>query len=227
MNAQEIRAERSASRWERRFNRRARRAARAVFGRSGFGRNTDGSTAVEFALVALPFFGLIFAILEMALVFFTGSVLAHAVSDTGRTVRVGQFQGCGGVAEFKQLICARMHNLMGCEDNLRVDLVTSTGFRSISMPNAGLSGLDQPGPGGGDPEIDDGTYTDTSAGDPVGLRAIFYYPLVLPPQLTRLESIDGSGRHVLVFSTAFRNEPFPDNATCDPDISAELNGTTT
>lgn len=39
---------------------------------SRFVRQQDGAAAVEFALVALPFLALTFAILETALVFFAG-----------------------------------------------------------------------------------------------------------------------------------------------------------
>ena len=40
-----------------------------------FARHQDGTAAVEFALVAVPFLALLFAILETALVFFTGQTM--------------------------------------------------------------------------------------------------------------------------------------------------------
>ena len=39
---------------------------------ASFARRQEGAAAVEFAFVALPFFALLFAILETALVFFAG-----------------------------------------------------------------------------------------------------------------------------------------------------------
>jgi len=44
----------------------------------GFGRKSDGAAAVEFALVVVPFFALMFAIIELALVFWAGQVLETA-----------------------------------------------------------------------------------------------------------------------------------------------------
>ena len=46
-----------------------------------FVRQQDGSAAVEFGMVAVPFLGLTFAILETALVFFAGQTLETAVTD--------------------------------------------------------------------------------------------------------------------------------------------------
>src|SRR5437660_530468 len=40
-----------------------------------FARQQDGSTMVEFGLVAAPFLALVFAILETAIVFFSGQAL--------------------------------------------------------------------------------------------------------------------------------------------------------
>jgi len=37
-----------------------------------FGRRQDGTAAIEFAMVAAPFLGMIFAIMETAMVFFAG-----------------------------------------------------------------------------------------------------------------------------------------------------------
>ena len=48
-----------------------------------FARQQSGAVAVEFGLVALPFLGLTFAILETALVFFAGQTLETAVQDSG------------------------------------------------------------------------------------------------------------------------------------------------
>jgi Flp pilus assembly protein TadG len=54
-----------------------------------FVRQQDGSVAVEFSLVAIPFLGLTFAILETALVFFAGQTLETAVTDSARLIMTG------------------------------------------------------------------------------------------------------------------------------------------
>lgn len=181
--------------------------------------DAKGATAIEFAIVALPFLGLIFGILELALVFFTGAVMTQAMSDTGRLVRVGAFQGCGSATEFKAIVCDKMSNLMNCEANFRIDLTTASGFQTIALSDPGLSGLD---PDDDDAEIDDGTYVDTGPSEPVVMRGTFYYPLALPNFMTRLESIPGSRRHVITASTAFRTEPFPIGTSCNSSVSDDI-----
>ncbi len=59
-----------------------RRARLRLFAR--FRRSEDGATAVEFALISVPFLALLVAILETALLFWTSQVLEEAVSETSR-----------------------------------------------------------------------------------------------------------------------------------------------
>jgi Flp pilus assembly protein TadG len=61
-------------------------------------RRQDGSAAVAFSLIALPFLALMFAIIETALVFFAGQTLEAAVSSAGRLVMTGQAQNAGYTA---------------------------------------------------------------------------------------------------------------------------------
>ena len=184
-------------------------------------RDTEGATAVEFGIVAVPFLALLFGILELALIFFIGAAMSQSVSDTGRLVRFCAFQGCGQASEFNALVCDGMKDLMGCQKNLRIDLMTGSDFQSVSIVDPGDGGLDPDDP---DKDVDDGTYANTGPSDPVILTATFYYPMALPNFMTRLESIPGSGRHVITATTAFRNEPFPSGATCSPTLSAKLGG---
>jgi Flp pilus assembly protein TadG len=181
--------------------------------------DSEGATAIEFAIVALPFLGLIFGILELALVFFTSAVLTQSIGDTGRLVRVGAFQGCGTASEFKSIICDKMSNLMNCRANLRIDLTTAANFQSVTMSDPGMSGLD---PDDDEAEIQDGTYQETGPSEPVVLRGTFYYPLALPNFMTQLESIPGSRRHVISATTAFRNEPFPAGTSCNASVLGQL-----
>ena len=51
-----------------------------------FRRDQRGVTAVEFGMVATPFFALLFAIIETALVFWTTQVLETAVTNASRRV---------------------------------------------------------------------------------------------------------------------------------------------
>ena len=211
-----------------RLRRAAKRRAHALR------RDEDGATAIEFAVVALVFFSLIFAILELAIIFFINAVLSHTVVDAGRDIRLGRFANCGGAAEFKALVCSRMKNLMNCEANLRVDVATASGFRTIIMP-----------PRQGSPEdpndplvVDDGTFMPGIAetpGIPVNIRATFYYKNVLPTRASGVGTTGAGDRvyttlepsprgyHVIQATTAFRSEPFDPGGTCDPGLDNEIN----
>lgn len=177
--------------------------------------NRDGATAIEFALLAIPFFMLLFAILELAIIFFISSTLSHAVSETGRQMRVGNFQNCGQAA-FKAMVCEEMAGVGSC-NRLRIDAVTNTHFKTVTLPTIPPPPPTPPG-AVAPPAIPNGVYTpgiDSTAGVPVILRATYYHKLILPPELTRLENLPGSGTRVLATSTAFRNEPFPAQS-CPP-----------
>ena len=87
-----------------------------------FRRNSSGSSAVEFSLVAGPFFALLFAIIETGIVFFASQVLESAVQDSGRLVYTNQMTGTSTTAaQFKADLCARVAVLMNCT-NLDIDI---------------------------------------------------------------------------------------------------------
>jgi len=182
-------------------------------------KNREGTAAIEFAILAIPFFMLLFAILELAIVFFINSTLNHAVSEAGRQIRTGNFQACGTQDGFKQLVCANMSGLGNCEKRLRLDVVSGSAFRTITLPVP----TDPPVPDPSDPSAEDipnGDWVNTGASAPVVIRGLYYHKLVLPTQLTRLENIEGRGIRLLGATTAFLNEPFPAPGTCPPPPAA-------
>ena len=200
------------------FSDQSRRRAERVSMRLAkrFKKNEDGATAIEFAFVALPFFALLFGILELALVFFVNSALAHATSEAGRVLRTGNFQACGAEDEFKDIVCENMKGLASCSKNLRIDVVEGDSFKTIALPAIPLPQLPIPGQTGQNaiPQTVNGVFNSNSAGDLIVVRSTFNYRLALPPLLTRLENVSGTGVRRLTSTTAFRNEPFPTSGTC-------------
>ncbi|MBP0685458.1 pilus assembly protein, partial [Mycobacterium tuberculosis] len=55
-----------------------------------FRKDNRGSVAIEFALIALPFFLLIFAVVEVTLSFTAEQVMSNTVDDIARQLRTGQ-----------------------------------------------------------------------------------------------------------------------------------------
>lgn len=90
-----------------------------------FKHGQDGSVAVEFGLLALPFAAVLFAVLESCVSFASQQVLANATDDIARKIRTGQ-PGWTAVSEtdLKNAICARLDIMVGssCPSRLNVDL---------------------------------------------------------------------------------------------------------
>ncbi|WP_054309088.1 TadE/TadG family type IV pilus assembly protein [Mesorhizobium sp. 1M-11] len=100
-----------------------KRAARRRGFLGRFARDRRGSTAIEFAALAIPFALLVFAILESCLSFAGQEVLTNATDDIARQLRTGQLKVVT-VDSLKQKICHELEILMAneCTDRLKVDL---------------------------------------------------------------------------------------------------------
>src|SRR5215510_10662251 len=80
-----------------------------------FRRNNRGSAAVEFSLIAVPFFALFFAIMETGVVFFASQVLENGVQDSARLIYTNQMTNTNTtLAQFKTDLCPRIQVLMSC-----------------------------------------------------------------------------------------------------------------
>jgi Flp pilus assembly protein TadG len=169
-----------------------------------------GSAAVEFALIAVPFFFLLFGLLEIALIFIMGTVLEHAVNEAARDIRTGNFQDTtvpsGQTQEefFKQKVCDRLMDLMTCDSRLKIDVQAETSFGGSSTT------LTYKPPGDPDEgEIDDTGFGFEAGGadEVVVVRAYYEWSLITPIMSKPLESLP-NGRHLLSAVAVFRNEPF-------------------
>ena len=75
--------------------------------RPGWLRNEDGVAAIEFAIVALPFFLFVFGIVGMGLYFLASTSLEYGAEAAARKVRTGEAdKGDMTVGDFKN---ARLH----------------------------------------------------------------------------------------------------------------------
>ena len=103
------------------------------------GRDERGAVAIEFGLLALPFFAIIFAILETSMVFFAGQVLDSAVQDASRKIRTGE-AATWNLQTFKDEVCKGLYNLFKCSE-LRVRVTTATNFAGASTSITATSPL--------------------------------------------------------------------------------------
>lgn len=167
---------------------------------SRFRRNKQGSAAVEFALLAIPFFLLIFATIETCIIYFATSNLDSALSSAGRLIRIGTVQASGMTeTEFKNMVCERLQLVSDCNSTLRIDVRNFSNFGGVTFP---------PLVGSDGKIVENTVFQPGSAGDIVVVRAYYSWG-VLTPALVGLSNLEGGGR-LVASSTAFRNEPFGD-----------------
>jgi Flp pilus assembly protein TadG len=166
-----------------------------------FGRKNDGAAAVEFAIVAVPFFAILFAIIELAFVFWAGQVLETAVHDTSRLVMTGQAQKQNfDQARFKTELCARVLGLFSCDAGMIIDVRTSGAFATANLGKPAFKANGQ---------VDDTgfQYQTGGPGDIVVVRVMYEWPLFV--RTFGLDLADTpSGRRLLMSAVAFRNEPY-------------------
>lgn len=168
--------------------------------RRSFFRAESGSAAVEFALLAVPFFAFLFALIETCIIYFATSNLDSVVANAGRLVRTGQAQH-GGMTEsdFKNFICARLTLVGDCENDLHVDVRNFSTFNNVNFPPL----IDEDGN-----VVENTAFQLGNAGDIVLVR-VYYTWGVIGPSLIGFSNVEGGGRLVAA-SVAFRNEPFGD-----------------
>ncbi len=94
-------------------------------------KDEEGAVAIEFAFVALPFFLLCCAILEMGLVFMADVNLTHATNNTARKVRTLQ-SGIDTVEKFVEDVCTSVDFIPNCKTKLKAEVKVYDDFASIS-----------------------------------------------------------------------------------------------
>jgi Flp pilus assembly protein TadG len=172
---------------------RARRQLVRATGR--FARAEDGATAVEFAIVAIPFLVLVFAIIELGLVFLVSVTLENAVIDVGRTIRTGEAQTGGATAAtFKTAVCNKMGWVgSSCDSSLSIDVQTFSDYAASSDARDGEMPKTM-------------TWNMGTAGSIVLIRAYYSWNLITPMLQTGLQS--ANGKRMITAATAFTNEPY-------------------
>lgn len=165
-----------------------------------FRRREDGTTVIEFALVIFPFLAIMFAIVEIALVFFAGQVLETATADSARRIMTGEVQKAGMTkALFKADVCARLQSLFNCADGVHIDVKKYTGF--------GGSVVMQPLDADGNLDIANFGFDPGVQGDVVVVRVAYEWPIFVRDFGFNLSSLP-NGKRLLMATAAFRNEPY-------------------
>jgi Flp pilus assembly protein TadG len=176
-----------------------------------FGRDERGVTVVEFALLAIPFFTIITAILETSMIFLAGQILDSAVQDSARLIRTGQAQSSTpaySAADFRAAICDGLYGMFDCDagdGKLRVNVSVIADFSAASAGYPLETG-DECEPGGCQWTLAD-DYAPGGGGDVVLVRAYYKWPTIVNFPGFNFQTLP-DGTRLLGAARVFRNEPF-------------------
>jgi len=165
-------------------------------------RSQSGVTAIEFAMVAPPFFALMLAIFEVGIMLFSEYVIEHGVSKAARMIRTGEVQTAElTTSEFKTLVCGNLAGYLDCAANLYVDVRAFDDFDLVSLP--------EPLTPEGELSSEVTTSSQYQPGDPFQVVVVrVYYPWSLfTPGLSQMSNMS-NGRRLIAAGAAFRNEPY-------------------
>ncbi len=170
-----------------------------------FARDDRGVTAIEFAILALPFFTIIAAILETSLVFFAGQILDSAVQDAARLLRTGQAQNASYTSSnFRTAICNGLYGMFNCA-NLRIKVSVVSTFTNATTSYPLPTGTSCT-PSSCDWTMSE-SYAPGAGGDVVLVQTYYKWPTVVRlPGFNLQDQPDGT--RLLGAVRVFKNEPF-------------------
>jgi len=164
-----------------------------------FRRNRRGSAAVEFALIAPMFFGLLFAIIESGLMFFASQVLETATQDSARLIMTGQAQNAAYTqAQFKAAVCTRITVMFDCTGGISIDVQSYPAFGSVNVASPIDASKNFTNPN---------NYSPGGPGDIVVVRLFYQWPILVTRLGYDITNLSGSKR-LLTATAAFQNEPY-------------------
>jgi Flp pilus assembly protein TadG len=165
-----------------------------------FGKNEDGTAAIEFAIVAMPFFLIIFAILEFSFIFFGERIIHVSTQDAARLIKTGQIRGTTTTEEqFRTEMCTNtLMRLFDC-DSLHINVQ--------EIPNFGPP---PPLPFRADGTIDPSNFVFAPGGTAALNIVMLYYewPLFVNWGGLGIASWSTNKEALIGTTHAFRNEPF-------------------
>lgn len=179
-----------------------------------FGRllaRRDGATAIEVALLSLPFFMIVFASLETFIAFSAEQLLANANETIARKIRTGEIRSNIEEEEFRKAFCDEIAILMPCSpeeikkaNKLFLDVRSFAKFSDIpkTIPLVGT-------------DLDTASFKIAPGGKRTIniVRAYYRWDIVtdlVRPYVSNIRAADGSRQNYLMMATAVvQNEDYP------------------
>ncbi len=179
-------------------------------------RSRDGSAAIEFALLAIPYFLVIFAIIETFIAFAGEELVSSAVDTLSRKIRTGQITLANtDRTAFRTALCNEISILIKCStteaatpDKLYVDVQKFSTFAAIptTIPRVSTAAY-------ADLKTSGFQYAPGGAGTINMVRAYYRWQIItdlIRPYISSVRPTDGSSSYFLIVATtAFQNEQYP------------------
>lgn len=167
--------------------------------------DTRGAAAIEFALCASAFFGLLIASLQVALAYFAQQGIQTSAEIMARKIMTGQVAEANQTkSQFMSDACASLRAsmlFMKCA-NLAVDVRAVNKFSDTDLSLPALT-YDSDG------NVTGGTqYNPGAGGDIVVLRLLYNWPVSPGPLNFDISNTSSNGRRLMVGSMVFKSEDY-------------------
>lgn len=167
-----------------------------------FRRSGEGTTAVEFALIAPAFLATLIAVLQTCVFVFAQQTLQTAAMQAGRMIMTGQVQN-GNMTQSQLMtnnICPMLQPLFNC-NSIMVDVQSYSSFSGVdtSTPTLSYNAQGQ--------VSNNWSFNPGNPGQVVIVRLIYQWSVVGGPLGFVLSNLPNSGAEMMGIS-AFRVEPY-------------------
>lgn len=165
-----------------------------------FLREGRGSSAVEFAIIAPIFIGLLISVLETGIYFFAQNVLQAAAVQSGRLFLTGQAQASNLTqAQFASDVCPSVQALFTC-GKLMIDVNNYASFSSANVATPALAFNAQ------GQVTNTWNYVPGTAGEIMVVRLMYQWPVITGPFAFIVPNLS-NGTSLIMGVTAFKVEP--------------------
>lgn len=160
--------------------------------------NREGTAAVEFALIGVPFIFMVIGIIEMSMMFTAQSLLESSTAEAARQIRTGAVQQGGGEDEFSETLCDFASTLIPCGE-IQYQVVSMDTFEDADdIPDAEF---DEEG------NLEDQGFDPGGVSDVVMIRVAYRYPIKTPMMQTMLTN-NGDSNRIMLSTIVLQTEPY-------------------
>lgn len=167
-----------------------------------FSAGRSGAAAMEFALIAVPFFLIILATVQTAIIYMAEQELETVTEQASRYILTNRGSSYTQATFAKNVVCPQVVALFAC-DKLMIDVQDYGGGTSFSgaTTTAPILTFDAKGN-----VTNTWNYTAGGPGDIMVLRIMYQWPVFLKPFGYNLSNL-ANGNRLMMATAVFKNEP--------------------